>query len=79
LPLHAVERIADRSRSQDGRAVHAAAVCAGRGPWTHEGANGEYAAGAGRIVGRANRSGRVPTRRGREPSLPDPPSSLPFQ
>ena len=29
--------------------------------------------------GRANRSGRVPTTRGLEPSLPDPPSSLPFQ
>ena len=45
LPLRAVERVADRPRSQDGRAVHAAAVCAAPGSGAHVCANGEHARG----------------------------------
>ena len=52
LPLHAVERIADRPRSQYGRAVHAAAVCAGPGTGKHVRADGEHATGARRIGGK---------------------------
>src|SRR5437867_12064377 len=52
LPLHAVERIAYRPRSQYGRAVHAAAVCATPGTGKLVRADGERATSAGRIGGK---------------------------
>ena len=72
LPLRAVERIADRPRSQYGRAVHAAAVCAGPGTGKHVCADGEHATGARRIGGKGeSQRPRADDARGRaEPARP---------
>jgi hypothetical protein len=52
LPLHAVERIAYGARSQSGRAVHSAAVCAAPVAGKHVCADSEHATGARGIGGK---------------------------
>ena len=81
MPLHAVERIADRPRSQYGRAVHAAAVCAGPGPGAHVCADREHATGARRIGGKfePQRTCADDTRVCAEPARPAEPLAVPIE
>ena len=81
MPLHAVERIADRPGSQYGRAVHAAAVGAGPGPGAHVYANREHATRARRIGGKLEpqRTRADDTRVWAEPARPAEPLAVPIE
>src|SRR6201999_4540477 len=81
LPLHAVERIADWPRSQDGRAVHAAAVCAGPVTGKLVRADGENATSARRIGGKGEpRRPRADHARGlAEPARPAEQLAVPVE